>query len=149
MFKMNKEKISELFCYAFFGATGTIINVLIFYFFAQNLSVHYMLSNLIAWIFSVAFAFVTNKIWVFKSSSWAFSLWLKECLQFVFARIATCVFDMGYMFLAVSIFGWNKTVSKIIANIIVIIANYILSKMWIFRKKENSVIENSQSNSDS
>lgn len=131
---MNKEKFWELFWYGFFGAVGTLVNILIFYLLSQLLCIHYMIANLVAWVFSVAFAFVTNKIWVFKSKSWAFSVWTKECIQFVFARIGTCLFDMGYMFIAISLLHFDETISKVVANVIVVILNYVLSKIWIFRK---------------
>jgi len=55
----------------------------------------------------------------------------------VIARIGTCVFDMGYMFVAISLLQFGETVSKVIANIIVVLLNYILSKIWIFKQKNN------------
>lgn len=130
----DKQKLLEIFLYLFFGALVTVINILCFVLLTEKFSFPYMLSNLIAWIVAVAVAFVTNKIWVFRSHSWKITIWFKECVQFVIARLATCIFDMGYMFVAVSLFDWNKTISKIIANVFVIIANYVLSKLWIFRK---------------
>ena len=129
------EKIKEVFLYVFFGAVGTVVNILIFVLLSEKCNVQYMVANIVAWVFSVAFAFVTNKLWVFKSKSWTFSVWIKECIQFIFARIATCVFDIGYMFVAISIFNWNKTLSKIMANAIVIIANYVFSRFFIFKKR--------------
>lgn len=135
--KPNREKFRRFFLYGIFGVAGTLVNVLIFAILAEKCGVNYLLANLAAWIFSVVFAFVTNKIWVFESKSWVFPLWLKECALFTLARIATCVFDMGYMFIAVSVFGWHKTASKIIANIVVIIANYALSRLLIFKAKAN------------
>lgn len=131
----NSQKLRRLFLYAVFGAAGTAVNVLIFVLLAEKCGANYLAANLAAWIFSVAFAFATNKAFVFESRSWAFPLWLKECAAFTLARIATCVFDWGCMFLAVSVLGWSKTASKIIANIIVVIANYALSRIWIFRTK--------------
>lgn len=133
---MTKEKFWEFFWYVFFGVVGTVINILIFYLLSQRCSVPYLVANFIAWIFSVAFAFVTNKIWVFKSESWAFPLWLRECIQFTIARIGTCIFDMGYMFLAISILHFDETISKIVANVIVVFLNYVLSKLWIFKNKK-------------
>lgn len=131
------EKIKEPFLYVFFGAVGTVVNILIFVLLSEKCNVQYMVANIVAWFFSVAFAFVTNKFWVFKSKSWISSIWIKECIQFIFARIATCVFDIGYMFVAISILNWNKTLSKIIANAIVIIANYALSRFFIFKNQTN------------
>ena len=132
---MNKEKFWELFWYGFFGVIGTGVNILIFYLLSQKLGIHYMVANITAWIFSVAFAFATNKIWVFKSKAWQFAVWFKECVQFVTARIGTCVFDIGYMFIAISVLHFDATVSKVIANVIVVIMNYCLSKIWIFKQK--------------
>ena len=131
---MNKQKFWELFWYCFFGAVGTLVNILIFYLLSKMQNVHYLIANLVAWMFSVAFAFVTNKIWVFNSKLWIFSVWVKECIQFIFARIGTCVFDMGYMFFAISLLHFDETISKVVANVIVMILNYILSKIWIFKK---------------
>lgn len=134
---MNKNRFTELFWYGFFGAISTAVNILIFYLLSQKIGIHYIAANAVAWIFSIIFAFATNKIFVFKSKSWKFRVWTKEFFQFALARIATCIFDMGYMFAAISVFGWHKTASKIIANIVVIIANYALSRLWIFKEKSN------------
>lgn len=133
--KRYNNKVIEFLLYLFFGVLVTVINILCFIVLTEKCNIPYMLSNLIAWIVAVAVAFVTNKIWVFRSPSWKRSIWFKECIQFVLARLATCIFDMVYMFVAVSLFDWNKTISKIIANVFVIIANYILSKFLIFKKK--------------
>ena len=136
---MTKERIWEFFWYALFGVIGTVINILIFYLLSQKCGVPYLVANFIAWVFSVAFAFVTNKIWVFKSKSWVFPMWFKECVQFIIARIGTCVFDMGYMFVAISLLDFDETISKIVANVIVVILNYILSKLWIFKRERNNI----------
>ncbi len=135
---MSKEKVWELFWYGFFGLVGTAVNILIFYLLSQKVKVHYIVANVVAWIFSLVFAFVTNKIWVFKSRTWQFSVWLKECVHFIVARIGTCVFDMGYMFVAISLLHFDESISKVIANVIVIILNYVLSRIWIFKPKNSS-----------
>ena len=138
----NKQKIIELFLYAFFGVVGTLVNVLIFVVLTKYLNIQYLISNFVAWIFSIFFAFVTNKIWVFKSKSWKFVLLFRELVLFLISRILTLIFDMGYIFLAISIFNFNATISKIIANFIVIVANYGLSKTFIFKiNNEKSYVE--------
>lgn len=134
--KTDKNKLIELLLYLFFGALVTVINILCFFLLTEICGIQYMLSNLIAWIVAVTVAFVTNKIWVFRSPSWKIAIWFKECIQFVLARLTTCIFDMGYMFISVSLFDWNKAISKIIANVFVIIANYVLSKFIIFKEKD-------------
>lgn len=138
----NKQIIIELFLYAFFGVVGTLVNVLIFVVLTKYLNIQYLISNFVAWIFSIFFAFVTNKIWVFKSKSWKFVLLFRELVLFLISRILTLIFDMGYIFLAISIFNFNATISKIIANFIVIVANYGLSKTFIFKiNNEKSYVE--------
>ena len=132
---MERKKIKEIIIYIFFGGIVTLINVGVFVFLTEICNIQYMIANIIAWCIAVAIAFVTNKVWVFKSVSRKFPLWFKECCQFIMARLATCFFDMGYMFIAVTLFDWNKTFSKIIANVFVIIANYIFSKLLIFKKE--------------
>lgn len=134
LFSTNKKKLYELFFYTFFGVIGTVVNIIIFVVLTKCFYVQYLISNLIAWIFSIVFAFVTNKIWVFKSKSWFFPLWFKEFVLFIVARVTTLIFDMGYMYVAISILYWNETVSKLIANIIIVVVNYVLSKILIFRK---------------
>lgn len=137
---MNKQRLYEIFCYVFFGGVGTVINILIFYLLSQRLSIHFIIANIIAWMFSIVFAFVTNKVWVFKSKSWHFTIWFKECIQFFLARIGTCFFDMIYMFIAITIFHFEATISKIVANVIVVLLNYILSKIWIFKHKKTNYL---------
>ena len=83
------ERFRELFWYGVFGVLTMIINMAAFWLFSDVLSVHYMVENVIAWMIAVAFAYVTNKLWVFESKSWEQSGWIPECIGFVSARLAT------------------------------------------------------------
>lgn len=132
---MNKMKLWEIFLYLLFGIIGTILNIILFYILSQKFYFHYIVSNFFAWLFSIIFAFVTNKIWVFNSKSWGMALWIKEFLQFILARIGTCAFDMVFMFISISLLKYDETISKIIANVFVVIINYICSKLWIFNNR--------------
>ena len=128
---MNKYK--EPIAYIFFGVLTTLVNVVVYYFCAEVLQIYYLIANVIAWVASVLFAFLTNKLWVFESKSWALSLVLKEGAGFFLARVATGVVDMVLMWLVVDgelLSG--ELVAKILVNIVVIILNYIASKLWIF-----------------
>ena len=93
-------------------------------------------SNIIAWILSVLFAFITNKIYVFNSKNYSFSIVLRELIDFTVARGATGILDLGLMYLFVSVIGIEDMISKIVINIIVIILNYILSKLYVFKNKK-------------
>lgn len=95
---------------------------------------HYMVANVIAWVIAVAFAYVTNKLWVFESKSWDRTVWIPECIGFVSARLATGLLDMGLMYLMISIIGVPKMWAKLVSNVVVIIGNYVLSKLVVFRR---------------
>lgn len=128
------ERFRELFWYGVFGVLTTIINMVAFWLFSDVLSVHYMVANVIAWVIAVAFAYVTNKLWVFESKSWEHTVWIPECIGFVSARLATGLLDMGLMYLMISIIGVPKMWAKLVSNVAVIIGNYVLSKLVVFRK---------------
>lgn len=128
------ERFRELFWYGVFGVLTTIINMVAFWLFSDVLNVHYLVANVIAWVIAVAFAYVTNKLWVFESKSWERSIWIPECISFVSARLATGLLDMGLMYLMISIIGVPKMWAKLISNVVVIIGNYVLSKLVVFRK---------------
>ena len=93
-----------------------------------------------SWLCATAFAFVTNKLWVFRSKSWNKKIVFTELSKFVSARMATGIFELIAVPLLVKI-GLNQTIldvegmfSKILVSIIVVILNYLLSKIFIFKK---------------
>ena len=120
--------------YIFFGALTTALNVIAYHLLYNVINLPNTLSVIIAWILSVAFAFVTNKLFVFESKSWQAKIAAKEAFDFFICRIATGVLEVALMFLLVDILKLNGTVMKLITNVIVIILNYIASKLVIFKK---------------
>lgn len=130
-----RDRIKEIILYVVFGVLTTVVNTAAFGVFADGLHVHYLAANVIAWALSVAFAFVTNKYYVFESKSWKKNVWLKECRDFVCARLSTGVLDMLLMYGLVSGLCVEELPAKILVNIFVILANYVLSKLWIFKKQ--------------
>lgn len=123
--------------YLFFGACTTAVNTVV-YVLCDRIGLSNVAGTVAAWIVSVLFAFVTNKLFVFESRDISFSRTIKEMGSFFGGRLLTGVLDVGIMFAAVDVpgiesAGW-KTMWKIISNIIVIIANYGISKV-IFAKK--------------
>ena len=91
-------------------------------------------STCIAWILSVLFAYLTNKVYVFQSKSFKKEVLLREGLQFFGCRLLTGILDVAIMFVAVDLLHWNGLVWKVISNILVIILNYVASKLLIFKK---------------
>lgn len=128
----QRSKIIEVIAYAFFGVCTTIVNILVFHVCTQVIGLFYMLSNVIAWVISVSFAFVTNKKYVFGSEDRSKETWFKEATKFFEARIMTGLLDMVLMYVLISLLTVEQNISKIIVNIIVIVANYIFSRFWIF-----------------
>ncbi len=141
LFLKYREQIS----YIFFGGLTTLINIAVYGVCTQALSLSTGWSNALAWVLSVAFAYVTNRKWVFESRAERFGDILREAASFVSCRLGTGVLDQIIMVVGVDVIGqaiipsefagiWSMGL-KIASNVLVIILNYILSKLVIFRKE--------------
>ena len=119
----------EVLSYLFFGGCTTLVNIVTFW-LLRLLKVGVYTSNTIAWVLSVLFAFITNRLFVFQSKGKI----LKEIVSFFGFRLLSLLFDMGIMYLFIDVLKWNDIISKVIANIFVIIINYVFSKVFIFKK---------------
>ena len=133
--KEMMEKYKDIVPYAIFGILTTIINIVVYLFFAHILKKEVMLSTLAAWFLSVLFAYVTNRKWVFHSGVLTFSNIIREAVAFFICRLATGIADILIMFIFVNIFHFNDLFIKIISNIAVIILNYVASNWIIFNHK--------------
>ena len=130
------NQFKEQILYIVFGVLTTAINIIAFFACSRLINLGLIPSNIIAWILSVLFAFITNKIYVFNSKNYSFSIVLRELIDFVISRGATGILDLGLMYLFVSVIGIEDMISKIVINIIVIILNYVLSKLYVFKNKK-------------
>ena len=120
----------ELILYVFFGTLTFFVNVIVYFLFENVFGVNYIISNIIAWFFSVLFAYITNRIWVFESKSPDI---LKEMSLFFGGRIFSGVVDTGLMYLFIDILTIGDLISKIVVQVIVVILNYIFSKLIVFK----------------
>lgn len=130
------HKNEELWNYLIVGGLTTLVSLTTYFictvtFLDPNHSLQLQIANVISWIFAVAFAYITNRVYVFKSKSKAY---FKEITSFVGARIISLLMDMFTMFIIVSVFHFNDKIGKIVSQVIVTIANYILSKLLVFKK---------------
>ena len=116
--------------------TREVISYLIFGVFTEVFAVYYITSNVIAWVFAVVFAYITNKLFVFESKSWEPALVFKEVISFGAARIISLLFETGFLALTVEIIGVPELIAKVIAAVFVVIINYVASKLFIFKKKK-------------
>lgn len=121
----------EIIAYLIFGVLTTLVNIVV-YFVANNLlSINYLISNFLAWFISVLFAYITNRAYVFESTS---SQFIKEAIKFFGSRLTTGLVDMVLMWLLVSFIPINDILIKTLVNIIVIVLNYIFSKLFVFKE---------------
>lgn len=131
------NKTKEILWYGFFGVLTTLVNIISFYLLDKT-GMNVYINNFIAWFVSVLFAFVTNKLFVFNSKSLNPKVLVKEVGSFFFFRLLSLGIDMIGMYVCISLLNFGKMLSKVFMNIIVIIANYIFSKLFIFKPKKSS-----------
>ena len=126
------SRYKEAFFYIVFGILTTVVNTLAYYICAHPFKLGTLISNIIAWVLAVSFAFVTNKSFVFRSISWEKKVVLREAAAFFSCRLATGFLDMVIMLVSVDRMGCNDLFMKCFSNIIVILTNYIASKYFVF-----------------
>ena len=130
------EKYRDMILYVFFGGCTTLVNIVVYFAATRLLSMGTGAANIAAWLLSVLFAYATNRKWVFHSEKNTLSGVLREMAGFFASRIATGALDMGVMYLSVDILHFPDVVMKIASNIIVIVLNYALSRLVVFRSKK-------------
>ena len=129
------EKYWDIVSYLFFGVCSTIVNYVIYIPCYNFWGMSATVSNLIAWVAAVAFAFLTNKPFVFKSNDWSSKTVIPELTKFVGCRIGSGVAETLILLVAVDMMGWNGNIWKLFTQIMVVILNYIGSKLLVFRNK--------------
>lgn len=134
-FKKLIVKYKELISYCFFGVLTTGINYIVYFLLLDLLNWNYLVVNVIAWIVAVLFAYVTNRIWVFDSKARGKKM-IFEFVSFVGSRIASLGAETLLLYLMVDLAGLSDKISKIPVGVAVVILNYILSKLLVFRKSK-------------
>ena len=132
------KKYEEIINYLIFGGLTTVVSILSYAIFAHLFNVQYLVSTVIAWIVSVTFAYITNKLFVFKSKRLGFKGTLLECIKFYASRIFTLLVDLVLKKFFVEVLHLNDMIATLINQIIIIVLNYVLSKIIVFRNKNKS-----------
>ena len=130
------KKYEEGINYLIFGFLAFVLNYVLYFLFASMFHMHYMVATALSWVLTVVFAYWTNSTFVFKSKHKGAQSLGKEFVSFISARIATLVLEEALMFVMVKLAGINEFFSKFVCQVIVIVANYFLSKLWIFKEKK-------------
>ena len=128
------KKYKEIINYLIFGVLTTVVSIGTYALFTKLFSINYLVSNILSWILAVLFAFITNKLFVFESKSKDKKQVTKEMINFFFFRIISLGIEMIIMYTFVDLSSINDLITKVIAQIIVILSNYIFSKVFVFKK---------------
>ena len=134
LYKQYKEIIN----YLIVGVLTTVVSLGVYYacvltFLDPENAIQLQVANIISWVAAVTFAYFTNRKFVFESKNPDI---LKEASAFVGARVATLLMDMLCMFIMVTCMGWSDKIAKLVVQVIVTVANYVFSKIFVFRKKD-------------
>ncbi len=132
--KESWNRYKSVISYLFFGVCTTAVNIIVYYLCARMLKMGTAGSTAAAWAAAVLFAYITNKLFVFESRSFEKSLMIRELASFFTCRLLTGVLDLAVMYICVERFGWNDMIMKVISNALVIVINYVASKLLIFKK---------------
>jgi len=127
-------KYWDILVYLVFGVLTTVVNYLV-YMPLLSMGFSASVSNVIAWVAAVAFAYLTNKPFVFRSYDWSAKTVIPELTKFVGCRVGSGVLETVILMVTVDILGWNGFVWKLVTSVLVVVLNYIGSKLLVFTKK--------------
>lgn len=126
----------EIINYLIFGVLSTVVNFASYFIFAKLFHIDEVVSSGLSWFCAVLFAYITNKIFVFESKTKTVKEFIKEMMSFFACRVLSGILcDVGTFALMVKVLNINDIIAKIVTQIMVVILNYVLSKLVIFKKK--------------
>lgn len=131
-------KYKDILAYLIFGGLTTVVNLVVFYVTVTLWGWNYQVGNVWAWFLSVLFAYLTNRVWVFHSHFTTIKMLAKEAVAFFAARGVTLIMDMGIMWIGVSLLQQNEMLTKLVDQIVVVLANYFFSKWFVFHKSKSA-----------
>ena len=131
-------KYWDILSYLFFGGMTTVVNFIVYYPLLNWASLPAYLCNIFAWVAAVAFAYLTNKPFVFKSNDWSAKTVLPELTKFVSCRLGSGLLETGIILLTVDVLHWSGNIMKLITSILVVVLNYVGSKLFVFKNKKEA-----------
>ncbi|WP_068532517.1 GtrA family protein [Paenibacillus glacialis] len=133
---MIRDNKKEVISYIIFGVLTTVINLIVYVILTKASGMDYRIATTIAWIVSIVFAFITNKKFVFGNVNNGFSVMIRELMLFVAFRALSFVLDIIVLVVLIELLQFNDLISKGITNVLVVIFNYVASKMYIFKSSK-------------
>ena len=132
MYRKYKEGID----YLFWGGIAFFLSMILFYLFANVMSIYEQIANILTWVICVIFTYLTNRTFVFASKVKGLKNIFNEFKNFVTARLLTLFMENAILFVMIDLMTINNMISKLVGQFVVIVSNYFLSKLWIFKNKE-------------
>jgi putative flippase GtrA len=129
------KKYEEGINYLIFGFAAFVLNMVLFYLFVNVMGAQELIGNVFSWIICVIFTYFTNRVFVFKSKNKDTASVRTEFAQFVGARLGTLLLEEAVILVGITLLHGNTMLVKLIGQILVIVSNYVLSKLWIFKEK--------------
>ena len=136
IFEPFYQKHKEVLLYLLFGGLTTVVSIGSYAWFNVKLGINELIANIISWIFAVLFAYVTNKIWVFQSRSLRLHELAADICKFFGGRLLTLLVEEVILFVFITLLHGNSVLVKVAAQVVIVILNYIISKLFVFREKK-------------
>lgn len=130
------KKNKSVLLYLFFGVLTTAVSIVSFFVAGTVLGINVHIANTISWVLAVTFAFVTNRIWVFDAKCETKKEFFIQARDFYGGRLATYFVEELILLVFVSLLHFNQDIIKIIAQFVILVLNYLVSKFFVFRKKD-------------
>lgn len=132
------RKYKEAIDYLFWGGVAFVLSMVLFYLFANVCGIYEQIANVLSWIICVMFTYFTNRTFVFQSKVKGLKNVLNEFKGFVTARLLTLIMENVILFVMIDLLSIHNMISKLVGQFVVIVSNYFLSKLWIFKKEKKS-----------
>lgn len=132
-------RYKEMLLYLFFGGLSFLVSIGTYALFNVNFGINELVANIFSWLITVMFAFLTNRVWVFNSPTKGKIGFIKQMLAFYGGRVVTLVVEEAILFVFITLMNFPSMIIKIIAQIIVIVLNYVISKLVVFNKERNNL----------
>lgn len=135
LFEPFYKKNKEVLLYLFFGGLTFVISIASYAFFNISMGMNELIANLFSWVIAVSFAYITNRTWVFEDVSTGTKGILREIVLFTSGRVVTLVMEEIILLVFITLLHFNSMLIKVIGQVVVIVSNYFISKLVVFKGK--------------
>ena len=130
------KKYKEILLYLFFGGLTAVVSIGSYAYMDVVMGMNPLIANIISWILAVTFAYITNKIWVFQVEIHGTKELFQQIFSFYTGRLLTLGIEEAILLIFITKLGFNSIAVKVVAQVVVVVSNYIISKCFVFREKK-------------